>query len=125
MLHNLLASYSNSSSSSSSSGDLEGTINAILISYGSLIVVVLIFLVVRAIVNFFIPFYIRSIKNSQKETTELLKKQLKLTEYRKDIENERLQVEKDLLQIEKEKLTFLRAQTQAKSQIVYVDHKED
>lgn len=53
MLHNLLASYSNSSSSSSSSGDLEGTINAILISYGSLIVVVLIFLVVRAIVNFF------------------------------------------------------------------------
>ena len=108
-LQNLLAAYSGSSNGSSSSGSDIGTIiSGVLVTYGSLIVIVLIFLAVRWFVEFLIPFYIRSMKNSQKEMADQIYKQVKISTDICRVEEERLKIEKERLEIEKEKLMILR-----------------
>lgn len=109
MLQNLLAAYSGSSNGSSSGSDVGSTVSGILASYGVLILIILAFLSVRWIVQFLIPFYIRSIKNSQIDIADLLEEQVHASANQYKLEKKRLKIEKQRLAIEKEKLALLRA----------------
>lgn len=68
-----------------------------------ILVIILIFSALHGITSFFMPFYIRSIKNSQKDIDYMERTRLNLEKQRLELEKQRLNVEKQLLALERSK----------------------
>lgn len=75
--------------------------------------IIIILGILRGIFEFFIPFYIRSMKKSQKQLAEFMQKTYFVQQSNSsalrdiaDIEKEKLKTEKQRLEIEKQKLEF-------------------
>lgn len=104
MITNLLATTQNPVDSA----DLTAAFATIFTAFGSILIIICILMILRAIFTFFIPFYIRSMKKSQKFLVEIEEERLKT-------ENERLKCERQRLQLETERLAIYRERSNNKN----------